>query len=72
MQIDRPYIALNFETYILIRQKELRTYKRIEYEISCEELFIVKHKSKYSCKSVIYFYFNPDIIKEKLKIHLLL
>ena len=27
LQIDRPYIALNFETYILIRQQELRTCK---------------------------------------------
>ena len=30
----------------------------------CEELFIVKHKSKYSCESAIYFNLGSDIIKE--------
>ena len=48
LQIDRLYIALNSETYITIRQQELRTCKRIGYEFYCEELFVVKHKSKYS------------------------
>ena len=33
-------------------------------EFHCEELFIVKHKSKYSCESAIYFNFNTDTIKE--------
>ena len=33
LQIDRPYIALNSETYILIRQQELRTCKRIGYKL---------------------------------------
>ena len=28
LQIDKPYIALNSETYITIRQQELRTCKR--------------------------------------------
>ena len=30
LQIDRPYIALNSETHILIRQQELRTCKRLD------------------------------------------
>ena len=30
-------------TYITIRQQELRTCKRIGYELYCEELFMVKH-----------------------------
>ena len=54
LQIDRPYIALNSEMYITVRQQELRICKRIGYEFYCEELFMVKHKSKYSCKSTIY------------------
>ena len=29
LQVDRPYIGLNSETYITIRQQELRTCKRI-------------------------------------------
>ena len=44
LQVNKPYIALNSETYISIRQQELRTCKRIGYEFYCEELFIVKHK----------------------------
>ena len=58
LQVDRLYIALNSETYITIKQQELRTCKRIGYEFYCEELFVVKHKSKYSCKSAIYFDFD--------------
>ena len=60
-------LALNSETYITIRQQELRTYKRIGYEFYCEELIIVKCKSKYSCKSAIYFDLSPEIIKENCK-----
>ena len=67
LQVDRPYIALHSETYILIRQQELRTCKRIGYEFYYEGLFMVKHKSKYSCESVIYFNLSPDFIKENCK-----
>ena len=48
LQIKEPYIASNTETYITIRQQELRTCKRIDYECYCEEFFVVKYKSKYS------------------------
>ena len=64
LQIHRHYIALHPETYISLRQQELRTCKKIGYEIYCEELFVIKHKSKYSCESVIYFNLDSDVIKE--------
>ena len=67
LQVERPYIALNLETYITIRQQELRMCKRIGYEFYCEKLFIAKHKSKYSCKSAIYFDVDSEIIKENCK-----
>ena len=38
LQINKPYIGLHSETYISIRQQELRTCKRIGYEFYCEEL----------------------------------
>ena len=41
LQVDRPYIALNSEMYITLRQQELRMCKRIGYEFYCKELFIV-------------------------------
>ena len=50
LQVGKPYITLNSETYVSLRQQELRSCKRIGYECYCEELFIVKHKSSYSLK----------------------
>ena len=67
LQINKPYIALNSETYISIRQQELRTCEIIRYEFYCEELIVVKHKSKYSCESEIYFNLNAETIKENSK-----
>ena len=63
LQIRKPYIALNSETYISLRQQELRLCKRIGYESYCKELFVVKHKSSYSCESVIYFNLTTESIK---------
>ena len=63
LQVHKPYIALNSETYISIRQQELRTCKGNGYDFYCEELFVVKHKSKYSCKSTIYFNLDAETIK---------
>ena len=63
LRIKKPYIALNSETYISLRQQELRSCKKIGYEFYCEELFVVKHKSSYSCESAIYFNLTTDIIK---------
>ena len=67
LQIEKPYLALNLETYITCRQHKLRTCKRIGYEFYCEELFVVKHKSKYSCKSAIYFNLNSETIKDNCR-----
>ena len=63
LQIKKLYLALNTKTYINIRQQKLATCKRIGYEFFCEELFIVRHKSRYSCESAIYFYLDKEIIK---------
>ena len=64
IRIDKPYIALNLDTYISIRMEELRTCKKIGYEYYCEELFIVKRKAKYSCASALYFQLDRQMIKE--------
>ena len=63
LQVRKPYITLNPETYISLRQQGLRSCKRIGYEFYCKELFMVKHKSSYSCESAIYFNLTMDIIK---------
>ena len=64
LQVGKPYIALNSEMYISLWQQELRTCKRIDYEFYCEELFEVKHKTKYICEHAIYFNLKTGIIKE--------
>ena len=61
-QIKKPYIALNSETYISLRQQELRMCKRIGYEFYCEDPFVVKHKTSYSYKSAINFNLDTNII----------
>ena len=64
IRMDKPYIALNSDTYISIRIEELRTCKRIGYEYYCEELFLVNSKTKYSCASALYFQLDRQTIKE--------
>ena len=63
LRFKKPYIALNSEIYISLRQQELRSCKKIGYEFYCKELFIVKHKPTYSCESAIYFNLTTDIIQ---------
>ena len=43
--------------------QELRSCKKIGNEFYCEELFIIKHKSSYSCESAIYFNLTTDTIR---------
>ena len=50
--------------YISLWHQELRTCKRIGMNFYCEELFVVKHKTKYNCERVIYFDLGTGIIKE--------
>ena len=69
IQVDRPYMALNSETYITIRQQDLRTCKRKGYEFYCKQLYMVKHKSKCNCESMIHFDLDSEIIKENYQFH---
>ena len=64
LKVRKPYIALNSETYISLTHQELRSCKKIGNEFYCEELFIVKHKSSYSCESAIYFNLTMNIIRK--------
>ena len=64
LQVEKSYITLNSKTYISLQQQEMRTCKRIGYEFYCEELFVVKHKTKYNCESAIYFNLGTNTIKQ--------
>ena len=71
LQVDRPYTALNSETYISFRHQELRTCKNTGYEFYCKELLVIKHKSKYSCDSALYFNLGSEIMKENCNLHII-
>ena len=63
LKIEKPYIALNEETYIMLHAQELKMCKKIRYEYYCKELFVTKSKTRYSCASAIYFNLESDVIK---------
>ena len=46
--------------------------KRIGYEYYCEELFVVKSKSKYSCARALYFQLDMQTIKDNCVFDILL
>ena len=48
--ISKLYMAINDEYYI-----QLFMCNFINYKYFCKELFIVKHMSKHSCQSAIFF-----------------
>ena len=54
VRYSKPYIAINMDYYIQLRIQELRMCKQIRHTYYCEELFLVKHKSKHSCESAIF------------------
>ena len=43
--------------------------KNIQYIYYCEELFVVKHKSKHSCVSAIFYNLGPSVVMENCKFH---
>ena len=56
VETSKPYIAFNNDYYIQLRIPELCMCKQIWHSYYCEELFLVKHKSKHSCESAITIY----------------
>ena len=63
LKIEKPYITLNEETYIMLHSQELKMCKRIRYEYYCKELFVIKSKTRHSCTSTIYFNLESDVIR---------
>ena len=48
--------------YIQLRIQELRMCKQIRNTYYCEELFLVKHKSKHSCESAIFYNLTSSVV----------
>ena len=64
IQPNKPYIATNKDHYIQLVLPELRMCKHIRQTHFCEEIFLVKHKSKYSCESALFYDQPRTIINE--------
>ena len=64
VKTSKPYIAFNRDYYIQLCTPELRMCKQIWHSYYCEELFLVKHKSKHSCESAIYYNLSKEVIND--------
>ena len=62
IKTSKPYIAFNHDYYIQLCTPELCMCKQIWHSYYCEELFLVKHKSKHSCESAIYYNLSKEVI----------
>ena len=62
LKTSKPYIAFNNDYYIQLHIPELCMCKQIWHSYYCEELFLVKHKSKHSCESAIYYNLSKEVI----------
>ena len=58
--VTKPYIASNRDYYIQLVLPELVMCKKIRRTHYCEELFLVKHKTKHSCESAIFHNLTRD------------
>ena len=64
VKTSKPYIAFNHDYYIQLHTPELHMCKQIWHSYYCEELFLVKHKSKHSCESTIYYNLSKEVIDD--------
>ena len=55
VRIQKRYVTAGMDYYIQIRITEMLMCKSIGYIYYCEELFVVKHRSKHSCASAIFY-----------------
>ena len=67
VRIQKDYIAAGMDYYIQIRMTKMLMCKSIGYIYYCEELFVVKHKSKHSCASAIFYELGPSQVIKNCK-----
>ena len=60
VRIEKSYIAAGTDYYIQLRISELLMCNIYIYY--CEELFVIKHKSRHSCVSAIFYNLGPATI----------
>ena len=59
---DRPYLAVEKDWYIQLRIQELRMCKNIHFQYYCEEPFVVKHKSRPTCSSALFYDMDEQVL----------
>ena len=64
VKVQKNYIAAGKDYSIQLRMTEMMMCKNIRYIFYCEELFVVKHKSKHSCVSTIFYNLGSKIVIE--------
>ena len=62
VKYSKPYLAINDDYYIQLGIQELHMCKKIRHTYYCEELFLIKHKSKHSCESTIFYNLTADVV----------
>ena len=67
VRIEKSYIAAGTVYYIQLRISELLMCKSIRHIYYCEELFVIKHKSRHSCVSAIFYNLGPATITKNCK-----
>ena len=65
--VTKPYLASNRDYYIQLVLPELVMCKKIRRTHYCEELFLVKHKTKHSCESAIFYNLTRETILQNCK-----
>ena len=67
VRIEKSYIAAGTDYYIQLRISELLMCKSIGHIYYCDELFVIKHKSRHSCVSAIFYNLGPKTITQNCK-----
>ena len=62
LKYSKPYLAINDNYYIQLRIQELQICKLIRHTYYCEELFLIKHNTKHSCESAIFYHLTADVV----------
>ena len=67
VRIEKSYIAAGTDYYIQLRISELLMCKSIRYIYYCEELFVIKHKSRHNCVSAIFYNLGPATVTKNCR-----
>ena len=67
VRIEKSYIAAGTDYYIQLRISELLMCKSIRHIYYCEELFVIKHKSRHSCVSAIFYNLGPGTVTKNCR-----